>query len=60
MPKLRNKRDVCLYVMKTCPFMFDTYSPTIRRTLRNRRSIKRKWSVFSMIRYRCKHLGSDY
>ena len=60
MPKLRNKRDICLYVMKTVPFMFDTFAPTIKRQLRITRNIKRNRSVFYYMRLKADMLSSDY
>ena len=60
MPKLRNQKDMSLYLKKTYPYLFETYGPTVKRTLRNRRSGKRSWSLFRIVRYKCKLLACDY
>ncbi len=60
MPKLRNKKDICLYIKKEYSFLFESYGPTVKRTLRNRRSMKREWSLFRTLRYKCKMLSFPY
>ena len=51
--RITNKKDICAYVYKMYPYLFENHPGTIRRSLRAKRSMKRKHSnrsEFSIIK----------
>jgi len=52
MPKLRNKKDVSLYIRKALYFVCDGHKRNVTNMLRSRRNMNRPRSLFSDICYR--------